>query len=485
MSTHNGRTLEDRSVFDTRTLDDIYHEIREVYASSHMPWVIGYSGGKDSTATVQLVWHALAGLPPDKRHKPVYVIASDTLVETPVIVDHITGTLRLMNEAAQNQDLPIEAQKVIPHISDTFWVNLIGRGYPAPNQRFRWCTERMKINPANRFILDRAAEFGEVVMVLGGRKSESNSRAQVMTSKHGKITGSRLNRHHILTRAYVYTPIEDFTTDDVWTYLLQTPSPWSGNNRKLAAMYRTASAECPLVVDETTPSCGNSRFGCWTCTVVERDHSMQAMIDRGEEWMQPLLEFRDFLAETQDPAIKHQYREHKRRTGQVSIKEGKLIRGPYRLDFCKEVLRTLLDTQNQVRIVGPDPTLELITEAELHEIRRIWRTERQDWDDAVPQIYAEITGQTLDWLQDDIGAFTAQEYRVLHDICQIHHLSTEMVARLLEQERQMQGMHRRAGIFQRIEDVLGEEWRDEETVRREHNLPPLPSLQPAEGESLS
>lgn len=212
---------------------------------------------------------------------------------------------------------------------------------------------------------------------------------------------------------------------------------------------------------------------------------MQAMIDRGEEWMQPLLEFRDFLAETQDPAIKHQYREHKRRTGQVSIKEGKLIRGPYRLDFCKEVLRTLLDTQNQVRTVGPDPTLELITEAELHEIRRIWRTERQDWDDAVPQIYAEITGQTLDWLQDDIGAFTAQEYRVLHDICQVHHLPTEMVARLLEQERQMQGMHRRAGIFQRIEDVLGEEWRDEETVRREHNLPPLPSLQPAEEDNLS
>ncbi len=475
MSERNGLPNEDFSVFDTRSEEDIYQEIREVYAASQMPWVIGYSGGKDSTATLQLVWYALAGLTPDQRHKPVYVIASDTLVETPVIVDHITGTLRLINAAAEEQGLPIQAQKVTPRIQDTFWVNLIGRGYPAPSQRFRWCTERMKIAPANRFILDCAAEFGEVVMVLGGRKSESSSRAQVMTSNHGKITGSRLNRHHILTRAYVYTPIEDFSTDDVWDYLLSNPSPWGGDNRKLMVMYRTASAECPLVVDDTTPACGNSRFGCWTCTVVERDRSMQAMVDRGEEWMQPLLEFRDFLSETQDPAVKHHYREHKRRTGQVSIKEGKLIRGPYRLEFCKEIVQRLLETQNQVRANGPDPTVELITEAELHEIRRIWRTERQDWDDSLPQIYTAITGQTLNWLHDDIGAFTATEYRVLNEICQTHALPTDMVARLLEQERQMQGMHRRAGIFQRLDEVLGEEWRDEETVRREHNLPPLPS----------
>jgi DNA sulfur modification protein DndC len=461
-------------VFDTRSLADIYRDIQEVYTSNQMPWVIGYSGGKDSTTTLQLIWYALASLPAEERHKPVYVIASDTLVETPVIVDYLDATLRRINEAARAQGLPFEAQKVVPQTTDTFWVNLIGRGYPAPNQRFRWCTERMKIQPANRFILDRAAEFGEVVMVLGGRKSESTSRAQVMTSKHGKITGSRLNRHHILTRAYVYTPIEDFTTDDVWTYLLQTPSPWGSNNRDLAALYRSAqSGECPLVVDDKTPSCGNSRFGCWTCTVVTRDKSMEAMIDSGEEWMLPLLEFRDWLAETQDPEKKHLFRDYKRRTGQVSVKDGKLIRGPYRLDFCKEILRRLLDTQNQIRAEGPNPNQELISEAELHEIRRIWRTERQDWDDSLPQIYREMTGQSLDWLQDDIGAFSAQEYRVLDGVCQEHDLPTDLVARLMEQERQMQGMHRRAGIFQRIDDVLREEWRDEATIRQAYDLPLL------------
>ncbi len=480
MNPRAGLPGENHSIFDRYTLDDIYNEIREVYTSNQMPWVVGYSGGKDSTTTLQLVWYALADLPVEQRLKPVYVIASDTLVETPVIVDYLDATLRRINETAQAQNMPFEAQKVVPQVTDTFWVNLIGRGYPAPTQRFRWCTERMKIAPANRFILDRAAEFGEVVMVLGGRKTESTSRAQVMTSKHGKITGSRLGRHHILTRAYVYTPIEDFTTDDVWTYLLQVPSPWGSNNRDLAALYRSAQAgECPLVVDDTTPSCGNSRFGCWTCTVVTRDKSMEAMIDSGEEWMLPLLEFRDWLAETQDPARKHHYREHKRRTGQVSVKDGKLIRGPYRLDFCKEILRRLLDTQNQIRAEGPDERQELINEAELHEIRRIWRTERQDWEDSVPQIYAEMTGQTLDWLQDDIGAFSAQEYRVLHEICREHTIPTDLVARLLEQERQMQGMQRRAGIFQRIDEVFREEWRDETAVRQAYNLPLLTEVEEA------
>jgi len=494
-----GLPSENHSVFDRLTLEELYQEVREIYLSTALPWVIGYSGGKDSTATVQMVWLALSQLPREELNWPVYMIASDTLVETPVIVDHLTDTLSMMNDKAAEANLPFEAHKVVPQTTDTFWVNLIGRGYPAPNQRFRWCTERMKIQPANKFILDRAAEFGEVVMVLGGRKSESASRAQVMNNEDNKITGSRLTRHHVLSRAYVYTPIEDFTTDDVWTYLLQVPNPWGGNNRDLAAMYQSAqSGECPLVVDDTTPSCGNSRFGCWTCTVVTRDKSMEAMIDSGEEWMEPMLEYRNWLAETQDPTKKHLYRTHKRRTGQVlvigkghddrtlrgqknidlyiketgeKLQEGMIVRGPYEFSFRKEMLRRLLKTQNEVQAEGPDAEQLLITDDELHEIRRLWRTEENDWEDSVPQIVKEETGKKLAWLQDDIGAFSAQEFRVLDTICEKNEMPVKLVADLLEQERQMQGMHRRSGIIQRLESVLGEEWRDEETIRQAYNLP--------------
>lgn len=467
-----GLPSEDHSVFDVRSLSDIYDEIRQVYKSTNFPWVIGFSGGKDSTATLQLVWHALSELPQEDWNSPVYVIASDTLVETPMIVDHINESLRRINEAAKEQGVWIEAFKVMPKVSETFWVNMIGRGYPAPTQRFRWCTERMKIRPANQFILDRAAEYGEVIMVLGARKSESASRAQVMKNNR-KDPGSLLRQHHSLPRAKVYTPVEDFTTDDVWTYLLQVPSPFGNNNRDLAAMYRTAqSGECPLVIDDTTPSCGNSRFGCWTCTVVTRDKSMEAMIDNGEEWMIPMLDFRDWLSETQDPEKKHLYRDFKRRNGKITVVDGKVIPGPYRKEVRKDMLRRLLEVQLSVQQYGPNPTEQLISDDELHEIRRIWRAEFPDWEDSVPRIYEEVTGETLAWVQDDIGTFTAEEYRLLDEICQDNEsFPTELIARLLEEERQMQGMHRRAGIFQRIESVLKEDWETEEMVSEQYDWP--------------
>lgn len=318
----------ERSILDHRTIQDIYEEIRDVYKRYPQPWVIGYSGGKDSTTVLQLIWKAIKELPSEERQKPIFVIASDTKVETPIIVDYIDNTLRRINEAAKAQGMPFSAEKVMPTVNDSFWVNLIGRGYPAPTTRFRWCTERMKINPADRFIEQKVAQYGEVIMVLGVRKSESSTRMQLMSTY--QVRGHLLRRHTSLPGAYVYAPIADFSTDDVWTYLLQVPSPWGNNNRDLAALYRNASTagECPLVIDTTTPSCGNSRFGCWVCTVARRDTSMEALIDNGEDWMEPLLEFREWLVTTTEPERKHEFRDIKGRDGRVVFKpSGQRMRG--------------------------------------------------------------------------------------------------------------------------------------------------------------
>jgi len=38
---------------------------------------------------------------------------------------------------------------------------------------------------------------------------------------------------------------------------------------------------------------------------------MEAMVDAGQEWLEPLLDFRNFLADTQDPAQKHEVRDHR------------------------------------------------------------------------------------------------------------------------------------------------------------------------------
>lgn len=461
----NGDQAADRaSVFDRKSLPEIYDGIREVYLLDDRPWIVGYSGGKDSTTALQLIWVALSELDPEDRSKPVYVIASDTLVETPVIVDHIDATLNRINTAAADQELPVEASKVSPTVEEGFWVNLIGKGYPAPSSRFRWCTERLKIKPANRFILDRVSEFGEVVVVLGVRKGESATRDQVM-SLH-RIPGQRLSRHTSLPNAFVFTPVEDFSIDDVWTYLLQVDSPWGNDNHELLDLYRSAQAgECPLVIDKTTPSCGNSRFGCWVCTVVNQDHSMESLVASGERWLLPLLEFRNFLAGTQDPERKLEFRDYRRMDGKVWRKEdGSVVPGPYTLETCKYLLRCVLEIHEHMKKKGPDPDVDVISKAELLEIRRIWRVERQDWEDSVPGIYREVTGRQVDWPRDDAGGFGADDRAILEEVCAEEGVSADLVAKLLDLEKNLMGMSRRSTIYTGIDSILKESWQSREEV---------------------
>lgn len=455
-------SIERASQLSRSFLVKLENEIREVYCADDRPWVIGYSGGKDSTTALQLVWTALKSLPEELRKKPVYVISSDTLVETPMIVDYVDRTLDQISRAAKEAGLPITSHKVVPETNDSFWVNVIGRGYPVPSTQFRWCTERLKISPANAFILDRVAEFGEVVVVLGVRSSESNTRAQVM-SLH-KISGSHLSRHSTLPKAFVYTPIEPFTVDDVWTYLLQVPSPWGGNNRDLVTLYRNAQAgECPLVVDTTTPSCGNSRFGCWVCTVVNRDASMEAMVENGEEWLEPLLEFRNRLASLQDSAAWPSIRKYKRRDGRVKSKDGAPQPwGPYTIETRKDLLRALLEVQRTVSQAETHESTELIRKGELEAIRALWRLEEHDWADSVPQIYREVLGKQLEWVRYETPVFSADEQDTLQVICSRHDLPMEMVAKLIEVERSLQGMSRRASIQRRLASVFEEDWRTPE-----------------------
>lgn len=456
---------KEHSIFDKRSLKDIHAEICDVYLRYPQPWVIGYSGGKDSTAVLQLVWNALEELPLEKRQKPVFVIASDTKVETPIIVNYIDNTLSRISERSQEKGMPFQTQKVVPVLNDSFWVNLLGRGYPAPTTRFRWCTERMKINPANRFIEQKVTQYGEVIMVLGVRKSESSTRMQLMSTY--QVKGHMLRRHSSLTGAYVYAPVADFSTDDVWTYLLQNPSPWGSVNRDLAAIYRNANAagECPLVIDKTTPTCGNSRFGCWVCTVAQRDSSMESLVENGEEWLEPLLVFRDWLMTTVDPSRKREFRDIKGRDGRVILKkDGTLAARTYKLEVSKQMLEKVLRAQAEVRSSKPDEQIVLISDEELHEIRRIWRTERQDWKDSVPKIFRKVNGYDLPWLMDDDGQFDADHMSLLSNICEEYEVPPNLIAKMLEEERRATGMARRSKIQKAIGAVLSQEWRDEEEI---------------------
>jgi len=446
----------------------IKDHIQKVYLTYGRPMVIGFSGGKDSTVTLQVVWDAIAELPPEKLANNIHVITTDTLVETPYIERYIVKTIDAINKAAQEQKLPISAHKLTPLIEDSFWVNLLGKGYPAPSQQFRWCTERLKIDPVSRFVREHVDKFGEATIVLGARLNESSSRDQVLKKQKRDKLG--LSKHSTLPAAYIFTPIEQFTTDEIWTYLLSNQkTPWGSNNRDLAAMYQNASSgECPMVIDVSTPACGNSRFGCWVCTLVVSDTSMENLIDSGEEWLTPLLEYRDFLSETQKPINKPKYRNYKRRNGRASlIRDGsRLSYGPYKPEWKKELLRRLLEVECTINEEGPSNQQKLISFEELEIIRTYWKKEDNDWEDSVPKIFSEIYGDAYDynWVQEDSTTLNISDYHLLADICKEDSVPVSLIASLIDMERDLQGMSKRSGVINRINKIFSEEWRTEEEI---------------------
>jgi DNA sulfur modification protein DndC len=439
------------------TVKILCDEIRELYLWDSVPWVIGYSGGKDSTAVLQLVWLAVRELPPEKRTKPIHVISTDTLVEQPVVAVWVDASHAKIRIAAKEQGLPVTPHKLTPDMTDSFWVNLIGRGYPAPRKKFRWCTERMKINPSNKFIRSVVRQSGEAILVLGTRKAESQRRARTMKKHEAHRVRDRLSPNVSLPNSRVYSPIEDWTNDDVWLFLMQIRNPWGYTNKSLLGMYQGASAdgECPLVVDSSTPSCGSSRFGCWVCTVVDKDRSMEAMIKNDEEkvWMTPLLELRNELG---DFAADRQRRDFRRMSGRVQLFHGRPIPGPYKKSWREHWLRRVLQAQRKARELGPPDVaqLQLIDFEELHEIRRIWLYEKHEFDDALPRIFEQEMGLPFEKPPSDDDNLGIDDWNILHELCQNDPVFFELQVSLLDIERQYRGMSRRAGIYDALATQL-------------------------------
>lgn len=402
----------------------VIETIKGLYLEDMIPWICGYSGGKDSTAVVQLVWQALSELPQELLKKTVHIISTDTLVESPVIALWATESLNKMKVAVDSSDkqLPIVPHRLVPTTTNTFWVNLIGRGYPYPRKDFRWCTDRMKIEPSNRFIKNVLDAESEAILVLGTRKAESSTRKAVMEGYEKKRYRDHLSPNGSFPNSYVFTPIENWSNDNVWQYLVQVPNPWGHSNKDLLAMYSGASAdgECPLVIDTSTPSCGNSRFGCWVCTMVSEDKSMAAMIQNDEEkaWMLPMLEFRNEIAG--DWGTDRARRDFRKRDGRLQWHNDRLVHGPYTKETREYFLRRLLEVEKLVHEIGPEEIkdIPLITMDELRFIRQIWLDDFHEFDDSLPSIYESVTGQSyLDGMVSKNKYFGAAESMLLDEVC--------------------------------------------------------------------
>lgn len=384
--------------------------------TSDRPWIIGFSGGKDSTVLLTLVWIALQrikqNLPyPYQLRRPVYVVCNDTMVENPIIASYIEDVLSKIEEAARDQGIPIIVKKTLPKLEESFWFNVIGKGYPVPNNTFRWCTDKLKIRPTSNFLLEQIDEIGEAIVLLGTRYEESATRAKSMRKR--EVKGNRLTKHNNTANAYVYAPIKELILEEIWYIINTVPSPWRFDNSILFQIYSDASAddyECPTVITtKEHTSCGQSRFGCWTCTVVKKDKSMSALIENGQNWMTPLLDYRNELVEQRNIS---ENRMSTRRNGQKAVTEDGHNQGNYTPGYRARLLRELLEIQKEVQ--KERPQVVLITNQELIAIQVMWNRDLE-FEFTVGEIYKKIYNKDIS--TNNIKSLDDTERRILKEVC--------------------------------------------------------------------
>jgi DNA sulfur modification protein DndC len=313
--------------------------IQQEYRRSTNPWFVAYSGGKDSSALLKLTFRALLRI--ENPCKPVTVVYCNTGMEIPVIRSFALHTLADISVEAQKKSVPMCVRIVTPRLTDRFFVKMIGRGYPPPTNKFRWCTDRLLIRPVQDAL--QSACDGCGTLLLGTRQSESSSRKKSV-SEH-ETERDYYFRQSGNRNTVIYSPIVDYSTEQVWATLTQNSMPRSVDGNKLLGLYGGKD--------------GERRFGCWTCTVVRRDRATEGLVSDGFAELLPLLGFRNWLMDIRN---KPTYRCARRRNGDIG-------KGPFKLSARRKILERLLGVQRQ-------SGLRLITRAEVEVVKKLWKRDR-------------------------------------------------------------------------------------------------------------
>ncbi|SRR5712692_3090828 len=339
-----------------------FETLASVAEKGHDRWVVTYSGGKDSTTVAILASTFLLANP--EYDVGLEVIYSDTLMEMPPLRETADAMMEHMRSAFSRSGLRARVRVVVPPVEDRFWVRLLGRGYPPPGPRFRWCTHRLKIDPANA-LLDSDGQFDNAILT-GVRFGESVSRDQNL--RLSCATGGECGQDYWYfkgptgsNRSY-YAPIVKWRTCKVWDFLVFVAPVLGWPTDKLFALY------------------GNQdlRFGCWTCSLVRRDRTMEDIMTRpGMENLAELHAFRnEIIAQCRDPVNRL-----KRPNGKLGA--------AVRLEVRRELVRRLVSLQTRLGIA-------LITPEEVGAIRREWR--KRNWrngNEPVPALGQDLVPSQL------------------------------------------------------------------------------------------
>ncbi len=442
--------------------ESIIEEMRLVYLHDQRPWMIGFSGGKDSTLLCQLTLEMLCTLRPEQRSKKIYVVTSDTMVENPIVKGYMHRMSKAINEVSERKGLNVEAHIIYPEIKNSFWSLVIGLGYPTPEPPgFRWCTERLKIAPSNKFTFETIKKDGEIIILLGVRKAESAARSKSITAH--EIDGKILSPHVSIPKAYVYNPLTEIDNALVWEYLLRGDgmSAWGTDNKFLFNLYQGENlGEEQSVVGEIDkdkiPITGNSRFGCWCCTMVKEDKSLQNFIDHGEVELIPLRRFRNWLVQLRATP---EARDWRRRNGSVYFdSDGDFGRGPFTLKTRIEILRQLL-------LLEKETGFELITIEELKMIDKMWEKEGDLTRRALVDTYYEVKGIRLPWDQYKHAKYDTDTVELLDKLCQKYDVPFELVSKLLIAVDNTKVYTRSAVSTKEVERIMNQGWLHYEKIQ--------------------
>jgi len=432
------QTLQDK-------IDKVKKRLKKEYLADTRPWVVTFSGGKDSTTVLQLVTEMLIDLrKEDKDFKKVYIVSSDTGVEMPVIEDYTTNKLTSIDEFIKKEKMNMSVNLLRPKVTEGFWNLLLGKGYPSPNQTFRWCTDRMKIKPATLFLKSLTEKNESILMLLGVRSDESQARAASIEKRDENHRG--FSKHGEIPNAFVFSPVKDWTNADVWTYLSKYPAPW-GQHEDMMKLYDKGSgeADCNIALNPEAASCGKTRFGCWVCTVVSKDKSMENMMrNKGDEWMEPLHEFRNKLEAYRDTKglglIKRQTR---RRNGQKSI-------GPFLLSTRKELLEELLNIEKSLIDLGKMGDKKLISDDEIVQIQQEWLHDGDFFESAITM--AKKVGRDITY--ESVKSFNGEEREFIQIACDKNGIPVKLIEELMQKEHAYRHQLKRTKIFTEMESLV-------------------------------
>ena len=414
--------------------------LKEQYLADDRPWVVTFSGGKDSSTVLHLTVEVIEELKKEnKDKKTVYIVSSDTKVEMPVIDKYFFKKLDEIKKYINKNQLNMQVAVVSPESKDSFWSLLLGKGYPSPNQSFRWCTDRLKIKPATKFLTSLSNNNKSILMLLGVRSDESQTRAASIEKRDRNHRG--LVKHDNVPNAFVLSPVKDWSNPEVWTFLSTYKAPW-GSHSDMMTLYDKGSgeADCNIALNPEAPSCGKTRFGCWVCTVVSKDKSMENMLKNPEDyWMKPLHDFRNKLEIYRD--VDSGKRQSIRRNGQKGY-------GPFSMATRKELFEELIKIEK--KLLDKLDGKYLISDEDIIQIQKEWLHDGDFFESAIN--LANKYGRNI--RHESTKAFSNQEQDYFKILCEENGIQIELMDKLIQVEHKYRHQLKRSGVFSDIEETV-------------------------------